>query len=116
MRLVLTALIFGAGLLFFLIGFNFLLMPAEAGAGFGLSPNGTAGLAVLRADFPAFFIVGAACMIWGAWKRNGDLLLVSPPRCSASRCSDAASASRSTGPSRASCSRWRSKPRRWCLR
>ena len=24
----------------------------------------------------AFFVVGGVCMIWGAWKRNGELLLV----------------------------------------
>ena len=31
---------------------------------------------MLRADFPALFFVGGGAMIWGAWKRNGDLLLV----------------------------------------
>ena len=31
-----------------------------------------AGLAVLRADFPALFFVGGGAMIWGAWKRNGS--------------------------------------------
>ncbi|MGN3974260.1 hypothetical protein [Tsuneonella sp. SYSU-LHT278] len=76
MRLILTALIFVEGLFFLLLGLNFLVMPSSAAVGFGLSPNGAAGLAVLRADFPALFFVGGAGMIWGAWKRNGDLLLV----------------------------------------
>jgi hypothetical protein len=76
MRLILTALIFVEGLFFLLLGLNFLLMPASAAVGFGISPNGAAGLAVLRADFPALFFVGGAAMIWGAWKRNGELLLV----------------------------------------
>lgn len=76
MRLILTALIFAEGLLFLVLGLQFLLMPAEAGATFSLAPHGTAGLAVLRADFPALFFVGGGAMIWGAWKRNGDLLLV----------------------------------------
>ncbi len=76
MRLILTALIFVEGLFFVLLGFNFLIMPMSAAMGFGLSPDGPAGLAVLRADFPALFFVGGFGMIWGAWKRNGDLLLV----------------------------------------
>ncbi len=76
MRLILTALIFVEGLFFLLLGLNFLIMPASAALGFGLSPDGPAGLAVLRADFPALFFVGGGAMIWGAWKRNGDLLLV----------------------------------------
>lgn len=76
MRLILTALIFVQGLFFLIMGANFLVMPLSAGAGFALSPDGPAGLAVLRADFPALFFVGGGAMIWGAWKRNGDLLLV----------------------------------------
>lgn len=76
MRFILTALIFVQGLFFVLLGFNFLLMPSSAVAGFSLDPIGPAGLAVLRADFPALFFVGGGAMIWGAWKRNGDLLLI----------------------------------------
>lgn len=76
MRLILTALIFVQGLFFLIMGANFLFMPLAAGASFALSPEGPAGLAVLRADFPALFFVGGGAMIWGAWKRNGDLLLV----------------------------------------
>ena len=76
MRLILTAIIFVQGLFFLLMGVNFLLMPASAGASFALHADGAAGLAVLRADFPALFFVGGAAMIWGAWKRNGELLLV----------------------------------------
>ena len=76
MRLILTALIFAEGLMFLVLGLNFLVMPASAGASFALVPDGAAGLAVLRADFPALFFVGGGAMLWGAWKRNGDLLLV----------------------------------------
>lgn len=76
MRLVLTALIFAEGLFFLVMGLNFLIMPSSAVASFALSPDGPAGLAVLRADFPALFFVGGGAMIWGAWKRNGDVLLV----------------------------------------
>lgn len=76
MRLILTALIFAEGLLFLFLGLQFLIMPGEAGASFALAPDGAAGLAVLRADFPALFFVGGGAMLWGAWKRNGDLLLI----------------------------------------
>ena len=76
MRLILTALIFAIGIMFLVLGANFLVMPRDAGASFFLSPDGPAGLAVLRADFPALFFVGGGAMLWGAWKRNGDLLLV----------------------------------------
>lgn len=76
MRLILTALIFVEGLFFLLMGVNFLAMPASAGQSFALAADGAAGLAVLRADFTALFFVGGGAMIWGAWKRNGDLLLV----------------------------------------
>jgi hypothetical protein len=76
MRLILTALIFVEGLFFLVMGLGFLFMPASTVTSFHLSPDGAGGLAVLRADFPALFFVGGGAMIWGAWKRNGDLLLV----------------------------------------
>ena len=76
MRLILTALIFIEGLFFLLMGVGFLVMPATTVTSFHLTPDGAGGLAVLRADFPALFFVGGGAMIWGAWKRNGDLLLV----------------------------------------
>lgn len=76
MRLILTALIFAQGLLFIVLGLQFLIMPAEVAPDFGLAAQGPQGLAVLRADFPALFFVGGGAMIWGAWKRNGDLLLI----------------------------------------
>jgi hypothetical protein len=76
MRLILTALIFVEGLFFLVMGLGFLFMPASTVTSFHLAPDGAGGLAVLRADFPALFFVGGGAMIWGAWKRNGDLLLV----------------------------------------
>ena len=76
MCLILTALIFVEGLFFLAMGLGFLILPASTVASFHLAPDGAGGLAVLRADFPALFFVGGAAMIWGAWKRNGDLLLV----------------------------------------
>lgn len=76
MRLVLTALIFLAGMFDLFMAVSFFTSPQQAAAGFGLSPMGVAGLSTLRADFTAFFGVGAFCMMWGAWRRNADLLLV----------------------------------------
>lgn len=76
MRIVLTGLIFAAGLLFLFLGFGFLVDPVASGTDFGLTASTAQGLATMRADMTAFFIVASVCMIWGAWRRNGDLLLV----------------------------------------
>jgi hypothetical protein len=76
MRFVLTALAMIGGIVSVLIGFGFFFMPDSTGASFALLPNGLPGLAVIRADMTAFFLVGGGCMIWGAWKRNGELLMV----------------------------------------
>lgn len=76
MRWILTVLIFLFGLFDLFMGLNFLFNPVATAAGFGLEPTGTQGLSSLRADFTAFFCVVAVCMMLGAWRRNGDLLLV----------------------------------------
>lgn len=76
MRLILTALVFVGGLAFALIGLGFLLQPASSGASFGLSASGPTGLAALRADMTAFFVLAGGAMIWGAWRRDGDVLLI----------------------------------------
>jgi len=33
-------------------------------------------LSTLRADFLGFFGIIGICMVWGAWRRNGDVLMV----------------------------------------
>ena len=76
MRIAVTALIFLAGMFNLFLGVSFLINPADMGKQFGVSPNGPLGLAVLRADFVAFFFVIGFCMCLGAWRRNGDALLV----------------------------------------
>ena len=76
MRMVVIGLIFVAGMFNLFLAVSFLIDPAGMGAGFGLSPIGPLGTAVLRADFTAFFAVIGLCMLRGAWKRNGDVLLV----------------------------------------
>ena len=76
MRLILTALIFLAGMLDLFMAGSFLFDPATIGLTLGVKPDGVSGLSTMRADFTAFFLVAAGCMMWGAWRRNGDLLLV----------------------------------------
>ena len=76
MRLLLTALIFLFGLFDLFIGASFLLDPAGMAGSFGLAATGVHGLSSLRGDYPSFFGVTAVCMMLGAWRRNGDLLLV----------------------------------------
>lgn len=76
MALVLRALLFVGGLFFVLMGIGFLLDPVGSGADFGIAPQGTLGLASMRADMTAFFVVAGGCMIWGGWARKGDPLLV----------------------------------------
>ncbi len=77
MRLFLSALLFVMGLFYLFIGAGFLVNPVAAGVDFGISGNGAKGLSTIRADMTAFFYVGGGAMIWGAWKRRGDPLLVS---------------------------------------
>lgn len=76
MRFVLTALAMIGGIFFTLVGIGFFVFPDSTAASFALLPDGVPGLAVLRADMTAFFVVGGVCLIWGAWQRNGELLLV----------------------------------------
>ncbi len=76
MRLILTALLFLFGLFNLLLGIGFFVDPVGLGTQFNLSPIGLGGLAVLRADLTAFFLVAGGCQLWGGWRRNGDLLLI----------------------------------------
>jgi hypothetical protein len=65
-----------AGLLFLLIGLAFLVRPAEMGARFFLEAQGSQGLATIRADLTAFFLVGGLFAALGAWRRDADALKV----------------------------------------
>ena len=78
MRLILTALIFLVGMFDLSMAGSFLLTPQSAASGpvFGIAPIGIAGLSTIRGDMTSFFGVAAVCMMWGAWRRNADLLLV----------------------------------------
>ncbi len=76
MRLILTALVFLAGLFDLFLAISFLTGPEQAATGFGIAATGISGISTIRADFTSFFGVAAVCMMWGAWRRNADLLLV----------------------------------------
>lgn len=76
MRLILTALVFLFGMFDLFMALSFLLNPNETASGFGLTAVSVQGFSSLRADFTSFFGVIAVCMMLGAWRRNGDLLLV----------------------------------------
>lgn len=58
------------------LGIGFLLDPAQMGLQFFLTSLGTQGLATMRADFTAFFIVGGSFALVGAWRASRAPLLV----------------------------------------
>jgi hypothetical protein len=58
------------------IGLAFLFNPAGAAANFFLIPDGSQGMATLRADFPGFFITGGTFAMIGALQRDARALLV----------------------------------------
>lgn len=59
-----------------LIGLGFLIDPAGSALKFFLAPLGTQGMASLRADFTAFFLVAGGFALAGAVRRSAALLLV----------------------------------------
>lgn len=77
LRYALTGLLFLGGMFFVYYGLAFLFAPDTiAPDGFGLNPGTPQGWATLRADMTAFFLLGGGCMMLGAWRRSGDVLLV----------------------------------------
>ncbi|EGD59835.1 hypothetical protein Y88_2274 [Novosphingobium nitrogenifigens DSM 19370] len=76
MRFALTALIFLVGLFDLFMAASFLFQPLEVSQALGVVPVATVGISTLRSDFTAFFGVGGFAMLWGAWRRNADLMLV----------------------------------------
>ncbi|WP_394729867.1 DUF4345 family protein [Altererythrobacter sp. GH1-8] len=73
---ILRALILLGGMFYIGLGIGFLVDPASNGPDFGVLPDGAKGLSIIRADLTAFFWVAGGCLIIGAWKRSGDMLLV----------------------------------------
>jgi hypothetical protein len=76
MWILLRAVLLLGGIFYGLLGIGFLINPVSSAADFGMVAQGTMGLASIRADMTAFFMVAGGCLIWGAWARKGDPLLV----------------------------------------
>lgn len=76
MRLFVTALVFLGGMFMVLFALTFLFQPESTAAAIGIKATRTQGLSTLRGDMFGFFGIIGICMVWGAWKRKGDLLLV----------------------------------------
>jgi len=76
MQGLLRIVVGGIALFNIAIGLAFLFNPAGAAANFFLIPDGSQGMATLRADFPGFFITGGTFAMIGAWQRDGRALLV----------------------------------------
>ncbi|MEM1133851.1 MAG: hypothetical protein AAGH53_13035 [Pseudomonadota bacterium] len=66
MAIVVRSLIALLSLLYFYVATTFLFTPLVGGENFALEPMGIQGLATLRADFCAYFLVTGGAMIWGA--------------------------------------------------
>ena len=64
------------GLLLLFMAFGFLTDTVGASADFGIKAEGAHGITSLRADMTAFFGVGGACFVWGAWARRRDPLII----------------------------------------
>ncbi len=76
MTLAIRSLAVLLGLLYLFLGAGFLLNPAGSSADFGIEQLGVKGLASIRADFTAFFLVAGGCLVWGAIARKADPLFV----------------------------------------
>ncbi|NMW32306.1 hypothetical protein HKD42_09565 [Altererythrobacter sp. RZ02] len=76
MIIALRAILVLGGLLLGFLGVGFLTDPVASGVDFGISAAGAHGLTSIRSDFTAFFMVGGACLIWGAIARRRDPLII----------------------------------------
>jgi hypothetical protein len=76
MLAILRIAVGGIALFNIAIGLAFLFNPAGAAANFFLIPDGSQGMATLRADFPGFFITGGTFAMIGAVQRDARALLV----------------------------------------
>lgn len=84
MRWILTALLFVGGLILAFYGVSFIAVPASIAPGFGLQPADAIGWSTVRAAMSSFFLLTGGCMMLGAWRRSGDVLLVPAALCAIS--------------------------------
>jgi hypothetical protein len=73
---LLRLLVGAIGLFNIAIGLGFLFNPAGLAGQFFLIPDGSQGMATLRADFPGFFITGGTFALMGAAQKDARALLV----------------------------------------
>lgn len=64
------------GLLLLSLAAGFLFDPAGSAADFGIAVEGAHGLTSVRGDLTSFFLVSAACYIWGAIAKRRDPLII----------------------------------------
>ena len=76
MTLAMRLIIGLVGLFNAALGLMFLINPARMAADFSLTPLGSQGLATLRADMPAFFLVGGLFALLGALRTDPSPLRV----------------------------------------
>ena len=76
MAIALRAVLTLGGLLLLFMGFGFLTDPVGSGADFGIAVEGAHATTSVRSDFTAFFCVSGACLLWGAWARRSDPLVI----------------------------------------
>lgn len=66
MSVIVRGLIGLLSLLYLSLAGQFLFTPLDAAANFAITPVGIQGMASLRADFGAYFLVTSGSMLWGA--------------------------------------------------
>ncbi|QNQ08868.1 DUF4345 family protein [Sphingomonas alpina] len=76
MKQAIRAAVMLVGLFNLVLGFAFLIRPAEMAAKFFIVPQGIQGLATIRADFAALFVTGGLFALYGAWNRRAAPLAV----------------------------------------
>ena len=70
MKTIFRLMIVLVGLFNVMVGLSFLLDPAGMAAKFFLVPQGSQGLATVRADFTAFFLAAGLFALVGAWRAD----------------------------------------------
>lgn len=76
MKQAIRAAVMLVGLFNLVLGFAFLIRPAEMAAKFFIVAQGIQGLATIRADFAALFVTGGLFALYGAWNRRAAPLAV----------------------------------------
>jgi hypothetical protein len=76
MKQAIRAAVMLVGLFNLVLGFAFLIRPADMAGKFFIAAHGVQGLATIRADFTALFVTGGLFALYGAWNRRAAPLAV----------------------------------------